>query len=181
MLAVLHGPFPEPPFSAVVQCSLLRYHSLPATRRYSWRHTSMKTTPSGNCRLHSSVEQNLQVHIHQDSPDQCPMPINADQNHGIDPKCLSMPINADQYRLRGIDRNWSALIGIDRHWSELIDIGINAMILIGIDRYWSAFGIDRGSPDTCISDNNTHRLIYPHIFTIFKMAPLVDTDNMQTN
>ena len=22
---------------------------------------------------------------------------NADQNHGIDPKCLSMPINADQF------------------------------------------------------------------------------------
>ncbi len=29
----------------------------------------------------------------QDSPDQCPMPINADQNHGIDPK------------LRGIDQH----------------------------------------------------------------------------
>ncbi len=26
------------------------------------------------------------------------MPINADQNHGIDPKCLSMPINADPFR-----------------------------------------------------------------------------------
>ncbi len=25
----------------------------------------------------------------KDSLDQCPMPINADQNHGIDPKCLS--------------------------------------------------------------------------------------------
>ncbi len=35
------------------------------------------------------------------------MPINADQNHGIDPK------------------------------SELIDIGINARILIGIDRHWA--------------------------------------------
>ncbi len=58
--------------------------------------------------------------------DQCQsMPINADQNHGIDPKCL----------------------GIDRHWSELIDIGINARILIGIDQHWSALGIDRGSPD----------------------------------
>ncbi len=29
---------------------------------------------------------------------QCPMPINAAQNHGIGPKCLSMPINADQFR-----------------------------------------------------------------------------------
>ncbi len=23
---------------------------------------------------------------------------NADQNHGIDPKCLSMPLNADQFQ-----------------------------------------------------------------------------------
>ena len=34
----------------------------------------------------------------QDFPDQCPMPINVDQNHGIDPKCLSMLIIADQCR-----------------------------------------------------------------------------------
>ncbi len=36
----------------------------------------------------------------QDSLDQCPMPINADQNSGIDPKVnqfCSMPINADQF------------------------------------------------------------------------------------
>ncbi len=54
------------------------------------------------------------------------MSINADQNHGIDPKCLSIPIIADQF---------------------LSNIGINARILSGIDRYWSALGIDRGSPD----------------------------------
>ncbi len=56
----------------------------------------------------------------QDSLDHCPMPINADQNHGIDPKCLSIPIIADQ--------------------SELIDIGINARILSGIDRHWALIG-----------------------------------------
>ncbi len=28
----------------------------------------------------------------QDSLDPCPMPINADQNHSIDPKCHPMPI-----------------------------------------------------------------------------------------
>ena len=37
----------------------------------------------------------------------------ANQNYGIDPKCL----------------------GIDRHWSKLIDTGINARILIDIDRH----------------------------------------------
>ncbi len=83
----------------------------------------------------------------QDSPDQCPMPINADQNHGIDPKCLSMPIIADQCRSiplnsSQIERNWEELIGIDRHWSEFINIGINARIFIGIDRHWSALGIE---------------------------------------
>ena len=46
------------------------------------------------------------------------MPINADQNPAIDPKCLSMPIIANQ--------------------SELIDIRINARIFIDIDRHWSA-------------------------------------------
>ncbi len=80
------------------------------------------------------------------------MPINGDQNSGIDPKFLSiaiiadqcrsiplnfsqfrsMPINADQCQIKqnwsGIDRHWSALIDIDRHWSALI----------GIDRHWSA-------------------------------------------
>ncbi len=39
--------------------------------------------------------------ILQDSLDHCPLPINANQNQGIDPKCLSMPINSDQ----GIDWN----------------------------------------------------------------------------
>ena len=54
---------------------------------------------------------------------------NADQNHGIDQKCLSMPIDSDQ---SDIDRHWSELISIDQHWSELIDIGINARISICI-------------------------------------------------
>ncbi len=65
--------------------------------------------------------------IWQDSLNQCPMPINADQNHGIDLKCRSRPID--------IDQNWSKLRGVDWHWSELIDIGIDARILIGIDQH----------------------------------------------
>ncbi len=86
----------------------------------------------------------------QDSLDQCPMPINADQTSGIDPnvdqfwsmkinadKFRSIPINADQSALRGIDRNWSALIGNDQHWEAF---RINAMILIGIDRHWALIG-----------------------------------------
>ncbi len=97
-------------------------------------------------------------------PRSCPMPINADQNSGIDPNVdqfrsmpinsdqfLSMPINGDQCQikqnwsaLRGIDQNWSALRGNDRHWEAF---RINAMILMGIDGHWSALGIDRGSPD----------------------------------
>ncbi len=48
-----------------------------------------------------------------------PMPIDADQNHGIDPKFPSMPINSG--------------------------IGINTGILIDIDQHWLALGIDRGS------------------------------------
>ncbi len=32
--------------------------------------------------------QHLQWCYIQESLDQCPMPINADQNHGINPKCL---------------------------------------------------------------------------------------------
>ncbi len=44
---------------------------------------------------------------------------NADQSHGIDPKCLSM------------------LIGIDWHWDQCQNF----------DRHWSALGIDRGSPN----------------------------------
>ncbi len=38
------------------------------------------------------------LEIRQDSLDQCPISINADQNHCIDPKCLSMPIIADQFQ-----------------------------------------------------------------------------------
>ncbi len=63
------------------------------------------------------------------------MPINVDQNSGIDPNVdqfLSMPINSDQ--LIGIERNWSELIGNDRHWEAF---RINAMILSCIDRHWS--------------------------------------------
>ena len=33
----------------------------------------------------------------QDSLNQCPMPINTNQNSGIDLKFLSLPINADQF------------------------------------------------------------------------------------
>ncbi len=66
------------------------------------------------------------------------MPISADQNHGIDPKCLWLPINANLLDLE--------LVGIDLHWSELIDIRINARILISIDPHWSVLGIDLGSP-----------------------------------
>ncbi len=79
----------------------------------------------------------------QDSLDQCPMPINADQNSGIDPNVdqfLSMPDQAELIR-HWSALNWSELIGNDRHWEAF---RINAMILIGIDRHWSALGIDRG-------------------------------------
>ena len=41
----------------------------------------------------------------QDSLDLRPMPINADQNHGIGPKSLLMPIIADRSELIGIDRH----------------------------------------------------------------------------
>ncbi len=59
------------------------------------------------------------IPILQDSLDQCPMPINAYQNSGIDP-------NVDQ----------SAMIGIDSISDQCHDF----------DRHWSALGIDRGSP-----------------------------------
>ena len=36
---------------------------------------------------------------------------NADQNHGIDPKCLSMPINSSQCRIKASVK----LIRVDRH------------------------------------------------------------------
>ena len=41
--------------------------------------------------------------IMQESLDQCPMPINADQNDGIDPK-LSIPLKVDQCWSMPIDR-----------------------------------------------------------------------------
>ncbi len=45
------------------------------------------------------------------------MPINADQIHGIDLKCLSMPIIERTWSTLGsMPEFWSALIGI-RHWS----------------------------------------------------------------
>ncbi len=70
----------------------------------------------------------------QDSLDQCPMSINADQNHGIDPKRLSMPVIADQCRLIPINSIIRALVGIDRHWYRCQNF----------DRHWSALSIDRG-------------------------------------
>ena len=50
------------------------------------------------------------------------IPINADQNSGIDPKYLSIKINSDQYP------------------SFLIGIGINSTILISFDRHWGLIG-----------------------------------------
>ena len=46
------------------------------------------------------------ISIRQNSLDQCPMPIDADQNSGMD-------LNADQFR--SIAFNANQLIGIDRH------------------------------------------------------------------
>ncbi len=98
----------------------------------------------------------------QDSLDQCPMPINADQNCGIDPNVdqfLSMPINARSSRIDWqflLTFYWCldpALIGIDRHWEELIGIDRNWSAMINIERhfrlmpwFWSALDIDWGSP-----------------------------------
>ena len=56
-----------------------------------------------------------------------PFKVNAGQNHGIDPECLSMPIISNQCRS----------IPINSSQAELIDIGINARILIGIDQHWT--------------------------------------------
>ena len=74
---------------------------------------------------------------------------NADQNHGIDPKCLSMPINSSQCREESI--------GIDHYWSKSIDIGINARILIGIDQNWSLIkGVLWLSMDLVARQTDTH-------------------------
>ena len=54
------------------------------------------------------------------------MPINADQNYGIDS-------NVDQFRSMPI-KNWEELIGIDRQWSALRDISDQ---FHDIDRHWS--------------------------------------------
>ncbi len=93
----------------------------------------------------------------QDSLDQWPMPINANQNSGIDPntdQCRSVPINSDQC--------WSMPVQADRHWSELtcpIAMQVNSDLpgsykwsaLRGIldqshdfGRHWSMLDIDRG-------------------------------------
>ncbi len=54
-----------------------------------------------------------------DSLDQCPMPINTNQNIGIDLK----------------------------YFSIIISIRINAAVLMDIDQHWTALGNDPGSPD----------------------------------
>ena len=74
---------------------------------------------------------------YQDSLDQYPLPINADQNPGIDPKNLSMQIIC-----RSIPVNYDQLIGIDRNWSVPISIGINGTNLVGIYQHWSTLGND---------------------------------------
>ena len=55
----------------------------------------------------------------QDSLNHCPMPINADQNSGIDTnvnQCWLMPINSDQWSTsRGISDQCH---DFDRHWSR---------------------------------------------------------------
>ncbi len=45
--------------------------------------------------------------IFQDYLNQCPMPRNADQNYGIDPKCFSIPIIASQCRSIPITEWWT--------------------------------------------------------------------------
>ncbi len=99
--------------------------------------------------------QTYKLSFIQDSPDKCPMPINAAQNSSIDPnvdQCGSIAINADQSsQFLSIPMNadqcqsmpdqlmfyWCldpALIDIDRNWEELG----------GIDRHWSTMiGIER--------------------------------------
>ena len=52
----------------------------------------------------------------EDSMDQCPMPIYADQNSGIDPKYRSININFIKILLIILGINNGNLIGIDRHW-----------------------------------------------------------------
>ena len=86
------------------------------------------------------------IYLLQDSLDQCPMPINAGQNCGIDPNAnqyQSLPINADQLlmfywcldpALIGIDQNWEELIGNDQQWEVF---WFNVRILISIDRHWA--------------------------------------------
>ncbi len=62
----------------------------------------------------------------QDSLNQCPMPMNGDQNTGIDPKCRSIPLNSNQCQsMIVIDRNRLALIKIYWHFSliqEVLDL-----------------------------------------------------------
>ena len=106
----------------------------------------------------------------QDSPDQCQMPINADQNYGIDPKCLSMPIIADQFLsmpdqgisktlvntvstlqvAAALHRNWYQCRSMPSNADQYRSMPINArsivldLALIGIDQHWSTLiRIDR--------------------------------------
>ncbi len=102
----------------------------------------------------------------QDSLDQCPMPINVDQNSSIDPNVdqfRSMPINSDQCRLIGIERNWSELIGIDRQWSALRDISDQCH---DFDRHWLALvGIGHWSRGVLwFATNSRYQKQFPHIY-----------------
>ena len=122
-----------------------------------------------NYQTTNSSRHHWKVSYIHDSLDQCPMPINADQNPGIDPNAdqfrsmpdqfLSMSINVDQCQIKliwltvftnvllvpwsGIDRHWEELIGIDRQWSTLRGISDQCH---DFDRHWEALGIDRTSP-----------------------------------
>ena len=108
----------------------------------------------------------------QDSLDHCPIPVNTDQNCGIDPDAnqyRSSLTNADQFlsisinaRSRGcftdaLIQHWSALRGIDRQW--LIVSGISYQ---GFDPHWSALiGIGHWSRESwwvIDMQNITHRI-----------------------
>ncbi len=48
-------------------------------------------------------------HYQEDSFDQCPMPINTDENIGIDPKYLSIPFIADCMRIVAETISWTTI------------------------------------------------------------------------
>ncbi len=81
--------------------------------------------PSGWLNVNVVRESHSKI---QDSLDQCPILINADQNPGIDPKYLSMPINVDQFRADSLGLSWP--------------LWINFRNRISRDQYWSATSID---------------------------------------